>query len=89
MSIINLSLLSKEFNKLNNMHRSRSFVRGGPTLTFFFFFCVFFFFLGGGGGVANKGWKEDPISINAGHYPSTSKTPFKWSFAGGQTMAKH
>ena len=88
MSIINLSLLSKEFNKLNNMLRSRSFVRGGPTLTGFF--CVFFWGGGGGGGgVANKGWKEDPISINAGHYPSTSKTPFKWSFAGGQTMAKH
>ena len=56
-------------------------------------------FVSGGGGLRSKVLtyvtEEEGVitytqlSINGGHHPPTSKTPFKWWFAGGPMMAQH
>ena len=56
------------------MHGSRTFVRGGSTLTVFF--------------LIDDG-REDPNTSISGPSLAVSKTPFKWHFTGMPLMAQH
>ena len=69
-----------DFKNMLYMRASRKFCQRGPTLTSFFFFFFFFFYLCGG--------RKKPKPLKSGNHRPSSKTPFKWRFAGVPMMAQ-
>ena len=55
---------------------SKSFVRGGPLLTFFLV-------------VEGREVQNTTTFVQAGHHQSTSETPLKWGFPDMPMMVQH